>query len=153
MGVEAKFRKEDVRSRLDLFLWRVQKRQIERLKLLGEMCVNHARSIPKEQGFEDQTGNLRSSIGYSVFFDGVAIHSSYEVVLGGDAGAKAGQRLAQAIGEQTEGVCLVVTAGMTYALYLESKGRDVLTSAEHLAEKELPKMLEKLIDNIRKAGE
>lgn len=30
---------------------------------------------------------------------------------------------------------------------------DVLTSAEHLAEKELPKMLEKLIDNIRKAGE
>ena len=38
---------------------------------------------------------------------------------------------------------------------LEAKFRkeDVLTSAEHLAEKELPKMLEKLIDNIKKAGE
>lgn len=58
MGIEAKFRKEDVRGRLDMFLWRVQKRQIERLKLLGEMCVNRARSIPKEQGFEDQTGNI-----------------------------------------------------------------------------------------------
>ena len=53
MGLEAKFSKEDVRGRLDMFLWRVQKRQIERLRLLGEMCVNHARSIPKEQGFED----------------------------------------------------------------------------------------------------
>lgn len=38
---------------------------------------------------------------------------------------------------------------------IEAKFRkeDVLKSAEHLAEKELPKMLEKLIDNIRKAGE
>ena len=49
-----------------------------------------------------------------------------------------------------KGYVLVVVAGMNYAVYVESKGRDVLTSAEKLAETELPKMLRQLKDNIRK---
>lgn len=153
MGIEAQFTKEDVQERFDAFLLKIQKQQIKRLLYLGEKCVAHARSIPKEQGFEDQTGNLRSSIGYAVFVDGVAIHSFYEAVSGGTAGVKAGQELATKVGEQTSGVCLVVTAGMNYALYVESRGRDVIASAEQLAERELPRMLEKLVDNIKRAAE
>lgn len=42
---------------------------------------------------------------------------------------------------------------MNYALYVESRGRDVIASAEQLAERELPRMLEKLVDNIKKAAE
>ena len=153
MGIEAQFTKEDVQERFDAFLGQIQEKQINALLYLGEKCVAHARSIPKEQGFEDQTGNLRSSIGYAVFVDGVAIHSFYNEVNGGAIGAKAGQELSVKIGERTNGVCLVVTAGMNYALYVESRGRDVIASAEQLAERELPRMLEKLVDNIKKAAE
>ena len=153
MGIEAQFTKEEVQERFDAFLGQIQELQINRLQKLGEMCVSHARSIPKEQGFEDQTGNLRSSIGYAVFVDGVAIHSFYNEVNGGAVGAKAGQELSAKIGERTNGVCLVVTAGMNYALYVESRGRDVIASAEQLAERELPRMLEKLIDKIKRATE
>lgn len=152
MGVKVAFSKDAIRGRFDAFLDKVQEQQIKRLQMLGEMCVTHARSIPREIGFEDQTGNLRSSIGYAVFVDGVAVHTSYNEVKGGSIGAKTGEVLAQKIGQDMQGVCLVVTAGMNYALYVESRGRDVITSAEQLAERELPRMLEKLVDNIKKAS-
>ena len=42
---------------------------------------------------------------------------------------------------------------MSYASYVEKNGKDVLTSAEQLAERELPKMLEELKSNIIKAAE
>jgi hypothetical protein len=154
MGIEANFTHADVQKRFDAFLDQIVKQQIKRAQMLGEMCVNHARSIPKDKGFEDQTGNLRSSIGYMVFVDGVAVHSFYNQVKEGSTGVKAGETLAKKVGENhPQGVCLVVTAGMNYALYLEAKGRDVLTGAEHLAERELPRMLEKLIVNIQRAAE
>lgn len=153
MAIEPQFTRKDVQRRFDAFLDQIQKQQIKRLSMLGEMCVNHARSVPKDLGFEDQTGNLRSSIGYVVFVDGVAVHSFYEEVKGGAEGAKAGQRLSAKIGEGSSGVCLVVTAGMNYATYVESRGRDVIASAEQLAKRELPRMLEKLIQNIKQAVE
>lgn len=153
MGIEAKFTRSDVEKRFGAFLEEIQKKQIERAKMLGEMCVNHARNVPQDQGFQDQTGNLRSSIGYMVFVDGVALHQMFEQVKEGSEGAKAGEALAQKVGSEQKGVCLVVTAGMNYAIYLEAKGRDVITSAEHLAERELPRMLEKLVSNIKKAAE
>lgn len=153
MGIEVNFTTEDVRKRFDAFLKKVQEGQIKRLMKLGEMCVNHARSVPKEQGFEDQTGNLRSSIGYAVFVDGIAVHSFYDTVKGGVTGERTGRALAEKVGGETNGICLVVTAGMNYALHVESKGRDVLTGAERLAERELPRMLEELKINILKAGE
>ena len=119
--------------------------------MLGEMCVAHAREVPPEIGFHDQTGNLRSSIGYAVFVDGVAVHSAYEQTLNGATGVIAGQELAEKVGCTTTGVCLVVTAGMNYAVYVESKGRDVLTSAEKEAEKLIARELADLITNVQQA--
>lgn len=147
-----------VKGRFDAFLEEIKRAQISCLQQLGEMCVAYARSVPPETGFHDQTGNLRSSIGYMVFVDGVAVHSSpFEQVQpkadvsGGVQynGSKVGEEFCRQIGEQTTGVCLVCVAGMNYAQYVESKGRDVLTGAEHLAEKELPRMLEQLVKNIK----
>lgn len=150
MGINPTFNQEDVSRRFAAFLDAIVEKQIKRLQELGEKCVMHAKSIPENIGFKDQTGNLRHSIGYMVFKDGIAIHEGYSQ--DGGEGAKVGQNLAKTIGSKyPEGVVLVVTAGMNYALYVESKGRDVLTSAEHLAQQELPKMLQKLVSNIEKA--
>ncbi len=154
MGIEAKFTRSDVKKAYDNFVDGIKRQQINRLQMLGEMCVNHARNVPMEQGFQDQTGNLRSSIGYMVFVDGVAVHSMFEQRKEGAQGVKAGEALAQRVGERNpQGVCLVVTAGMNYALYVESKGHDVITTAEHLAQRELPRMLEKLVSQIKDSAE
>lgn len=152
MPIEPKFKQADVKARVDKFIDVIVKRQIERMQMLGEMCVTHARSVPASTGFTDDTGNLRSSMGYMVFVDGVAVHESYDQVKEGSEGVKTGKNLAYKWGEKYKnGVCLVVTAGMNYAIHLEAKGRDVLTSAELLAKKELPAMVAELKKNIDKA--
>lgn len=155
MGVTANFTKADVKKRIDAFLDVVERQQIKTLQQLGEMCLIEARN---NKGYMMQTGALLSSTGYQVFVDGVAIHSQFDAASGAESeaaarGIKTGQTIAEQIGKETKGVALVVVAGMNYAAYVEARGYNVLTSAEHLAERELPKMLEKLITNIKRAAE
>ena len=155
MGIKANFTKDDVRKQFDEFLDMVEQKQIARLQRLGEMCLIEARN---NKGYMMQTGALLSSTGYEVFVDGVAIHSQFDAASGAASeaaakGIKSGQTIAEKIGKETKGVALVVVAGMNYAAYVEARGKNVLSSAEHLAERELPRMLEKLITNIKRAAE
>nr|UWD77396.1 MAG: putative tail-component [Bacteriophage sp.] len=155
MAIKPNFTKDDVRKRFDAFLNEVEKKQIARLQRLGEMCLVEART---NKGYMMQTGALLSSTGYEVFVDGVAIHSQFDAASGAESnaaetGIKSGQSIAETIGKGTKGIALVVVAGMNYAAYVEAKGYNVLSSAEHLAERELPRMLEKLISNIKRAAE
>lgn len=152
MALKANFTQGDVERFFNRFLNQVDKMQVDLLQELGEKCVAHAKAIPAEIGFTDQTGNLRSSIGYVVFRNGVAIHRSYEAVQSGGEGVRAGMELAEKVGAKYKsGLALVVTAGMDYALCLEARGRDVLTSAEMLAKWELPRMTAELKNSITKA--
>ena len=155
MAIKPNFTKDDVRKRFDAFLNEIEKKQIARLQRLGEMCLVEART---NKGYMMQTGALLSSTGYEVFVDGVAIHSQFDAASGAESnaaetGIKSGQNIAETIGKGTKGIALVVVAGMNYAAYVEAKGYNVLSSAEHLAEGELPRMLEKLISNIKRAAE
>ena len=155
MAIKPNFTKDDVRKRFDAFLNEIEKKQIARLQRLGEMCLVEART---NKGYMMQTGALLSSTGYEVFIDGVAIHSQFDAASGAESnaaetGIKSGQSIAETIGKGTKGIALVVIAGMNYAAYVEAKGYNVLSSAEHLAERELPRMLEKLISNIKRAAE
>lgn len=155
MAIKPNFTKDDVRKRFDAFLNEIEKKQIARLQRLGEMCLVEART---NKGYMMQTGALLSSTGYEVFVDGVAIHSQFDAASGAESnaaetGIKSGQSIAETIGKGTKGIALVVVAGMNYAAYVEAKGYNVLSSAEHLAERELPRMLEELISNIKRAAE
>lgn len=155
MAIKPNFTKDDVRKRFDAFLNEIEKKQIARLQRLGEMCLVEART---NKGYMMQTGALLSSTGYEVFVDGVAIHSQFDAASGAESnaaetGIKSGQNIAETIGKGTKGIALVVVAGMNYAAYVEAKGYNVLSSAEHLAERELPRMLDKLITNIKRAAE
>lgn len=155
MAIKPNFTKDDVRKRFDAFLNEIEKKQIARLQRLGEMCLVEART---NKGYMMQTGALLSSTGYEVFVDGVAIHSQFDAASGAESnaaetGIKSGQNIAETIGKGTKGIALVVVAGMNYAAYVEARGYNVLSSAEHLAERELPRMLEKLISNIKRAAE
>lgn len=152
MAINPNFSQQDVANRFEKFLEVVERRGTERMKRIGEMCIEHAREIPASIGFHDQTGNLRSSIGYAVFVNGISVHESYPQILGGTEGISKGKALASHVGAKyTQGVSLVVTAGMNYAVWVEARGKVVLTSTETLARQVVPEMMEQLITNIQKA--
>lgn len=115
---------------------------VRNLRHLGEMCINEARD---SGSYSDRTGNLRASIGYVVMSDGKPLGAP--VISGGtpEGEAKSRQTLEQVSSETTErGLVLIVVAGMHYAKYVEAKGKNVLTSAQLLAEEQVPIILNKL---------
>jgi len=134
----------DVRRQMEQHAKRVEKAMVFNMQYLGEQCVNVARSVPAQFGFHDQTGNLRSSIGYIVFNDGRPVHQNFKTVLKGSKGVTEGKKIAAEIGSGYPGkIVLVVVAGMNYAVEVESRGRDVLTSAEIFAQQRLPDLIKK----------
>ena len=147
MVIEPKFDFNAINKRIAEYQKRIILAQILTLRFLGEECVKRARI---NADFIDQTGNLRSLIGYILFQDGVALSSYFKKVKKGSDGTNEGRKLALQVGsENDEGLVLVVVAGMEYALAVESRGRDVLTSTEHFAKQELPRMLSDLKLNIK----
>ena len=115
---------------------------IRNLRYLGERCINEARD---SGSYSDRTGNLRTSIGYVVVSDGKPIGAP--VLAGGSPEGEAQSRktIEQVVSETTgQGLVLIVVAGMHYAKYVESRGYNVLTSAQLLAEEQVPVILNKL---------
>lgn len=116
---------------------------IRNFSYIGEQVLNAARST---DSYKDQTGNLRSSLGYVVAVDGrVADISSFAVVKNGQEGSKTGADYARKLARKyPKGIVLIVCAGMNYAAYVSAKGYDVEDSAEILADRLVPQMLRQL---------
>jgi len=154
MGVKIKsnFTVNDIRKMTDGFYDRIVNAVVQAFGLLGMKCVNYARAIPQEVGYTDRTGNLRSSTGFKVFHNGVAVREDYKQVLDGSEGLAKGKALADEAGARCgdNQVMLVVTAGMEYAVCVESLGRDVLTSTEQLAERSWPEMKQRIDDMVKR---
>lgn len=150
MGIASSFSRDDAQNQSDAFLNEVETLQIEVLQELGEMCVTEMRL---NKGYMMQTGAMTSSSGYSVYKDGVAVHTAFEAASGAaEKGMRIGRELANKVGKETSGVALVVVAGMNYAVYVESKGKNVISSAERLAQRELPRMISELISDVKAAA-
>lgn len=101
------------------------------LAYLGEQSVKKIRDRSADESWKDQTGNLRSSIGYAIFEHGKKmIQSSFETVLNGKTGSKVGQDYVDSLATQYSNVyALVIVAGMNYADYVEAiESKDVLAS-------------------------
>ena len=110
----------------------VAKGQVFRiLKEIGEACVNEA---VNSGNYTDQTGNLRSSIGFVVSDEGRVVEDGGFWELGGIEGPSVGREKAYALAAQSSGIALIIVAGMDYAEYVADKGYDVLASAELLME-------------------
>ena len=138
-------------SEIDAYI-NAQSRQFEQaviynLSAIGEQVVNAART---EGSYKDRTGNLRSSVGYVICVDGrVRKASAFESVRGpegnGADGRKTGSVYARSLASQfPKGYVLIAVAGMNYASYVSAKGKDVLDSAELLAERLVPQMMKTL---------
>ncbi|HEY1055012.1 MAG TPA: HK97 gp10 family phage protein [Emticicia sp.] len=150
MGIRPTFSLADIRKRLDAAQQKIDAAVVQVLRRLGEMCVKEAR---ENGGYMDQTGNLRSSIGYVIVVKGKIVESVFSAAnkdlngQGESTGKAYAERLA---GNYSTGYALIVVAGMSYAAKVESMSKNVLTSAEMYAQKKLPNMLAQLKKNVDK---
>lgn len=132
---------------------RVDRVILNALSRLGEMCVAKIRERSAEQSWCDQTGNLRSSIGYAVVHNGNVISiSDFAVVGNGAKGATDGKDFAAKVASGIRKKwALIVVAGMNYASYVEAiDSKDVLANTELWARAETPKVMARLEAQISK---
>jgi len=102
-------------------------RDKENIILVLHRIVQEAVNWARENGsYTDRTGNLRNSIGYSIFQNGEEIDSF------GNAPAQANKDVVIRLVRNRipkKGLALVVFAGMEYGIYVEAKGYIVLSGA------------------------
>lgn len=146
MALNAKFTKGSIQKMMEERVAMIRTAVVDRLKILGEMCVIEART---NKTYMDQTGNLTSSMGYIVVDHGKVVQQAG--FQGTQKGMITGKSIANSLANKhPNAFALYVVAGMNYAAYVEARGYNVLASAELVAEKELPKMMKQLIDGINK---
>ncbi len=143
MGITQKTPESEIDKYIKMQVERIINALIYNLQYVGERCLNAARET---DSYKDRTGNLRSSLGYVIVLDGkIKYQSDFEVVKQGGNGAKSGIQYAKEVARQfPEGIVLIVVAGMKYASFVSATGRDVLDSAELLADKLVPQILKQL---------
>jgi len=123
------------------------------LQKVGENYVTNARNRGE---YTDRSDNLRSSVGYGIYKDGVLVWT-----ITGDAkkatkeGTEAAQRLiakikGELLAKYDKGFVLVVVAGMSYAAAVEAKGFDVITGSGLIAITELKKSLKRIEKKLSK---
>lgn len=103
------------------------------LKYLGEKSVKMVRDREEIDSWYDHTGNLRSSVGYSIYEYGKSvIESTFSPIKGGTEGQSEGKRMVEELASQySDTYALVVVAAMNYAEYVERiDSKDVLASTE-----------------------
>lgn len=123
------------------------------LSYLGEQCIARIRDRSGEDSWFDQTGNLRSSIGYAVYGNGrKIIESAFDVVKEGSQGASVGKRVIDELASKySEVYALVIVAGMEYADAVEARdNKDVLASTELWAKSKVQEYLDKAKERAEK---
>ena len=120
------FSLNQVRDVLQEHIGQIEQRTVEALQYAGEEFVNNARM---NGNYTDDTGNLRSSIGYVILKDGQPIKQNFSGR--SNEGVLEGKKAADEIGQQfPRGYVLIGVAGMSYAAAVESRGYDVITGSE-----------------------
>lgn len=114
---------EQLAAKLRNYINQEQRNIVIVLHRIGQEAVNWAR---ENGSYTDRTGNLRNSIGYIIFKDGV------DIAFSGQQPAKQNKDLMVRLAKDkipSQGYALVVYAGMEYGIYVEAKGYIVLSGA------------------------
>lgn len=156
MGIKTDITSSELKARF-AELGRYITEELERtFAYTGEEAKRKIRDRSHSDSWIDRTGNLRSSIGYSVLDHGKkVIESAFDIVGQGAEGASKGR---QAINDLTtkysEVYALLVVAGMEYADFVEAiEGKDVLESTRLWANGVIGKRIEKALDRAEKRFE
>ena len=128
--------------------------EIERtLQYLGVQCVAKARKRSGEDSWFDDTGNLRSSVGYAIYEHGHEfIRSAFPIVINGVEGKEKGDALITELAKKYSSTyALVVVAAMDYAEYVEAlENKDVLASTELWARGVIDEYIQKAVSKAER---
>lgn len=116
-----------------------------RLQRIGEQFVNDAR---ENGSYQDRTGNLRSSIGYVILYNGKQLLRDFDGTKDGVRFAK--KAIADISKKYPTGFILIVVAGAQYAYSVESKGYEVLSMSGIAAAERLKASMKQLQQSINK---
>lgn len=146
MSFEAQFSVKELMKGLDAEIQKVETIIQNELIRVGLQFVRDARI---NADFTDRTGNLRSSIGFLILKNGENIFENFEQAGSGPDKATGVARAIQFAkmnlqDEINNGFILCVVAGMEYAVFVEAKGYDVLTSSSMKADDNLKNAMAEL---------
>lgn len=149
--IEPNFTQGDIAKITQDYLKRVVKVTQNELMQIGLQFVRDARLKTADQGgFNDDTGNLRSSIGFILMYDGQVVHSDFTASESGtdkSTGLEAGKAYAKTLGaDHLKGWAIITVAGMEYAGYVEALNYDVITGSTLGAQKKLEKAFQNVIN-------
>ena len=143
MGISVNVPFSEISSYIDDQLQRWLTVIIRKMNRIGLQAVARVRARSGEESWFDQTGNLRSSIGYCICQNGQVTNSSgFKKVKNGSEGSIQGQKYLEEIASQyPDQYVLIIVAGMEYAVYVEAmENKDVLASAEIFVKDEIAKL-------------
>ena len=148
-GMTPLFTFDEMERWFDHFQSKAEDKMLVFLQAGGEKFIEVARW---SGSYKDQTGNLRSSIGYIIAKDGEVVKENFvESDKGTDktTGKYKGRRLAEEVSlSYTGGYVLVGVAGMEYAAAVEAKGYEVVSGANAQCEKYLRDTLKSVFSKI-----
>lgn len=154
MGITADFSPNDVIDLFNAIPDIIEKEIVDALSYLGLECVTKIRDRSAEASWYDQSGNLRSSVGFAVYNNGkIAIESGFKQVLNGKDGVEAGKKaiIELATKYANSQFALVILAGMEYAEYVEAMdNKDVLALTELWARGEVESRIQKALAKAEK---
>jgi len=107
---------------------RIHEYAIKKLIEAGETYVKNSWA---NADFLNHTFDLRSSIGYMVLDKGKVISKNFKTQGDSRNGVREGQDVAitEGLKASKDDLVLIVVAGMFYAIYVESHGKDVITGS------------------------
>ena len=148
-GMTPLFNQKSLERWFEQFQSKAEYKTLVLLQAGGEKFIEVAR---RSGSYKDQTGNLRSSIGYIIAKDGEVVKENFkESDKGTDktTGKYKGRRLAEEVSlSHTGGYILVGVAGMEYAAAVEAKGYEVISGANTQCEKYLRDTLKSVFSKI-----
>ncbi|MGV0921902.1 hypothetical protein ACTS94_16395 [Empedobacter falsenii] len=141
MGISPNFTNKDLDKLNQKIIDNTLQKCIQAYLILGESVISHAKD---SVGFTDQSGNLRSSIGYVLFVNGQVYREFYE---GKAVGTSEGKQFARELASKAKRapIVLVFTAGMNYAYSVESRGYNVLAASENYAKQVADLIIKQMI--------
>lgn len=136
MKIVAGFTPDDINRMIQERIRRIDNAVLLILQRIGELFVTDARNT---RTYKDHTGNLRSSIGYVVLYNGDQLAGDFRDFPAVDVQAKAqsgkngSEEAKKVINEikaaYPKGFVFIAVAGMEYAAAVESRNYDVITAS------------------------
>lgn len=120
--IKAMFTINEIKAEMQKSVKAIEAAILAMLRVRGEQFVSEAR---QESTYTDRTGNLRSSLGYFIYYGKTAIEKN---VAGSSEGQAEANKVVSEVSKRDGVYYLIGVAGMNYASHVEARGYNVISN-------------------------